>query len=590
MNKKERVKIRNNEIRIVLYSIVMFTVLSYSRIVAKAQEFQKACEIIVVMDCSQSMREVDREAAAFDFINGLASALPSHYHMGLVVYQQEVIASLPLGSSPDMVEDALEGLTYKQYGDAGGALLEACRLFLEEDTTKRIVWISDGEIALYSTQRTQESVDCFHQALKEIQKQGIIVDILTLGEKKTEEETIYSASEISGGVLQEYETGEILSMSLDNYLFSVLNNKAKQVGSFWGNSGEFTITLPDCHMDRVKILLLGKQENRDIVVSGEANELNVRRGANFTSIDLLQPSSQVITIHTQENNGEEMEVKAYLFSEYSFLLTADSFFQPDTRATRLELTLKNPRGDKLFSQNKIGEIEVALNGEKQDYVVEGGIALLEGSYEESTEVEAMVKFLDSGSYYYGENLAKETILIPEQEKTKPDWLFWGILLFFLGANGIIATIALRKKVKQGVSQKIIKDKGIPVVEKETGKETFYGKLVVYVIRNQEEIDYPPAEVNLFARCNRSVITLEWILDICSLPLTLKGADQVTFRPGRDKNLVVKNKGKVSVLKGNELLLKGSSYPLYYHEKITFLFDEEGAEIEVHYKDLKPNER
>ena len=127
MNKKERVKIRNNEIRIVLYSIVMFTVLSYSRIVAKAQEFQKACEIIVVMDCSQSMREVDREAAAFDFINGLASALPSHYHMGLVVYQQEVIASLPLGSSPDMVEDALEGLTYKQYGDAGGARSSPCR-------------------------------------------------------------------------------------------------------------------------------------------------------------------------------------------------------------------------------------------------------------------------------------------------------------------------------------------------------------------------------------------------------------------------------------------------------------------------------
>ena len=114
--------------------------------------------------------------------------------------------------------------------------------------------------------------------------------------------------------------------------------------------------------------------------------------------------------------------------------------------------------------------------------------------------------------------------------------------------------------------------------------------IYYVIQNKEEIDYPPASINLFARCNRSVITLEWLLDTCSLPLSLKGADQVIFKPGKEKNLIVQNKGKASALKGKELLLKGKAYPVYYHEKITFLFEEEGAEIEVHYKDLKPNER
>ena len=80
------------------------------------------------------------------------------------------------------------------------------------------------------------------------------------------------------------------------------------------------------------------------------------------------------------------------------------------------------------------------------------------------------------------------------------------------------------------------------------------------------------------------------MDTCSLPLSLKGADQIIFKPGKEKNLIVQNKGKASALKGKELLLKGKAYPMYYHEKITFLFEEEGAEIEVHYKDLKPNER
>ena len=42
--------------------------------------------------------------------------------------------------------------------------------------------------------------------------------------------------------------------------------------------------------------------------------------------------------------------------------------------------------------------------------------------------------------------------------------------------------------------------------------------------------------------------------------------------------------------GRELMLKGRSYHLYFHEKVTFIFDQEDTEIEVHYKDLKPNER
>ena len=92
-------------------------------------------------------------------------------------------------------------------------------------------------------------------------------------------------------------------------------------------------------------------------------------------------------------------------------------------------------------------------------------------------------------------------------------------------------------------------KGLSPGEMENQKATFFGKLVVYVIHDQEEMDYPPANRNLFARCNRSVITLEWILDACNLPRSLREAD-----------------------------------------KITFLFEKEGAEIEVYYKDLKPSER
>lgn len=114
--------------------------------------------------------------------------------------------------------------------------------------------------------------------------------------------------------------------------------------------------------------------------------------------------------------------------------------------------------------------------------------------------------------------------------------------------------------------------------------------MVYVIRSRDGVDYPPESINLFARCNREVISLGWLLDECSLPLNLEGAEKIIIKPGEDRSLAVKNNSRAAALKGRELLQKGRFYHLYYHEKITFIFDQDGTEIEVHYKDLKPNER
>ena len=547
-------------------------------------------DIIILLDASQSMKEADEQYASVDFVKGLAASLPSHYRLGMIVYQEEVIKRIPLGSSYSAIEDELTDLTYRQYGDAGAALMEACTVFSEEENQKRIVWITDGELLLSTTERTQESAACYQQAIEEVQRQGIVVDVLSLGEKKTNGETVYSAAELSGGTLQELGSGELLGQHLETYLFSVLGIKAKQVGSLTGSSGEITLTLPDTSMEQTKILLLGKGLGENLTISAEAEQLELHKGSYFAVMDLLRPDNPEVTLQMKGEVGKEMDLNAYLFSEYAYSLEANHFLQPDRGITTLELSLLNPRGETLFTQDSIGSIEVFLAGKEQPYQVKDGVAQWEQTYEESEEVTIEVNFPASRSYYYGDNTVSEEILIPKQKEEQTDWLFWGILMLFLFANGGILYLAVKKRRRQVRKPGGIADKGLPLVEKENGKTTFYGKLVVYVIQTKEEIDYPPASINLFGRCNRSVITLEWILDTCSLPLSLKGADQITFKPGKEKNLVVQNKGKTSVLKGKELLLKGKAYPMYYHEKITFLFEEEGTEIEVHYKDLKPSER
>ena len=559
----------------------------------KAQESRMTSayyEMVLILDASQSMKEVDPQYDALEFVKGLAASLPSHYQIGMVVYQEEILKMVPLGSSYSSIEDGLTDLTYRQYGDAGAALKEACTLFSEKEGEKRIVWITDGELLLSSLEQTQESVAGYRQALEEIREREIAVDVLALGEQKTEGETVYSAARLSGGILQEFATGDTLGRYLEDYLFSDLGIKARQVGSLRGKSGEFTIMLPDTAMDRAKILLLGSGQAESLTVNGEAKQLAIYQGSGYTIIDLERPTEEEITIHTQGKPEAEMEMKAWLFMEYSYSLSTEHSFHPDTRLTGWELMVINEQGETLLNRNTAEKVEVLVNEEKQDYQVKEGKAWWEQAYEESTEVTIEVNFPASGSYYYGKNTVMEEILIPEPEKPQTDWLFWGILMLFLFANGGILYLAVKKRRWQRRKPGGIADKGLPPVEKENGKTTFYGKLVVYVIQTKEEIDYPPASINLFARCNRSVITLEWILDTCSLPLSLKGADQITFKPGKEKNLVVQNKGKASVLKGKELLLKGRAYPMYYHEKVTFLFEEEGTEIEVHYKDLKPSER
>lgn len=583
----------NRKIKAAIYFSIVIVLVSFFWSSVKAQESQMTntyCEIVLILDASQSMKEVDTQYDALEFVKGLVASLPSHYQIGMVVYQEKILKVVPIGSSYSAIEDGLTGLTYRQYGDAGVALKEACTLFSGEEGEKRIVWISDGELLLSSPEQTQESVADYQQALEEIREREITVDVLALGEQKTEGETIYSAAQLSGGMLQEFATGKALGWFLEDYLFSGLGIEAKQVGSLRGKSGEFTIMLPDTAMDRAKILLLGSQQAESITVNSEAEQLAIYQGSGFTIIDLERPTEKEITIHTQSKPEVKMEMKAWLFIEYSYFLRTEHSFHSDTQMTEWKLMVINEQEETLLKRSAAEGIEILVNEKKQDYQVKEGKAWWEQAYEESTEVTIEVNFPVSGSYYYGNNTVTEEILIPEPEKPQIDWLFWGILILFLIANGGILSLAVKKRRQQRIKPRGITDKGLSLVEKESGKTTFYGKLVVYVIQNKEEIDYPPVSINLFARCNRSVITLEWILDTCSLPLSLKGADQIIFKPGKEKNLIVQNKGKASALKGKELLLKGKAYPVYYHEKITFLFEEEGAEIEVHYKDLKPNER
>ena len=117
---------------------------------------QQDREVVVLLDCSKSMEDVDSQYLAFDFVKGLAAALPRNCKMGIVAYNNEICASLPIGSSSTDIEKVLSGLQYRQYGNAGAGMEAAVACFQNNQVDKQILLISDGEIMMDTKEGTEE--------------------------------------------------------------------------------------------------------------------------------------------------------------------------------------------------------------------------------------------------------------------------------------------------------------------------------------------------------------------------------------------------------------------------------------------------
>lgn len=564
-------------------------------ITANAKETNTASthEIVVVLDCSQSMKDVDEGYASFDFPKMLSTVLPREYKIGMTAYQNEVCVSLPLGSSHTMIEDALEEIGYQNYGNAGAGLAAAVELFDDTAASKRIILISDGEIMMKTKDGTQESAALFAQSVERAKQDGIVIDVVALGPRLEEGDTVYAAAEMTGGTLRELSDGEQLGDYAEKLLFEQWGLKASHVGKISGLSGELSVKLPDCLMSKAKLVLFGKQQNENMTVNCEADRVNVSKGRNYTVIELQNPSGDEVKI--QMSADSSMDVSAYLTAEYDIDVSADYTYTSSVRTANMGLKITNQNGlDLLDGHLKDGGVQLYLDGEQQTYQMTGGALRLSRQYERDATVKLRVAFDGLYGNYYGDMEETVEIQVPvvEEEPPEPeiDWFFWLVLVVFAVALLIIVVLSYRQKKRTFDRRKVI-DAG-RALPREAGnrRSEFNGKLQIYVIRNREGIDYPPESINLFARCSREILTLEWILDTCNLPLNLKGAERIIIRPGDDRSLIIKNNSKATVLMGREFLVKGHAYHLYYGEKVTFIFDQEDAEIEVHYRDLKPNER
>lgn len=122
------------------------------------------------------------------------------------------------------------------------------------------------------------------------------------------------------------------------------------------------------------------------------------------------------------------------------------------------------------------------------------------------------------------------------------------------------------------------------------KYDFSGELVVYVLKTPDEMDIPPARINLFAREDRNPFSFEWIRGRCRIDYKLQDADKLIFSGGENHTLYVMNRGDVTAVHGSEILLREKKYALRYSDKLFLIFNDGEIEMEIHYKNMKPSER
>ncbi|MDR2889221.1 MAG: hypothetical protein LBV33_05205, partial [Lachnospiraceae bacterium] len=481
-------------------------------------------------------------------------------------------------------------------------------------------------------------------------------------EQNLEMPNIYRAAGDTGGEIYNIEITDGLSAFANTYLLEECRIPAIVIGRIGGGTAELKVELPDAFMDTAKIMLVGGRSEIAVDVSGRSERMLLAQGKGFAIVKLEKPQQENFdlqimaqpTNEAQALSDQETEIIAYLTAEYSLSMTAGNRYQPkegewsETGTAYFDIDIVNDNGDSVLAGHlRDQRITILVDGKEQQSVASAGQLQVSKEIVTSTEVSIGAILPPSYASYYGVLATTDYVVVPPPpEPPEIDYFLISIILLLLCSLLVVLVwsrkrrghypgyLVKRKSSSSGVgaliqnsdssvgdsaesghsdATAIVGANGLGGVNglgggKDIGGDSsshgikgffgLWGRLTVYVVNSADGIDYNPESVNLNTKCSKETISLQWVLDACNLPIILKDADKIIFRPGEGKSLLVKNTGKATALKGRDVMSKFHNYPFYFHEKITFIFDNDlsstigglAPEIELHYNDLRITER
>lgn len=561
-------------------------------------------QIIFVLDGSHSMTE-KRWQTAVDCIAMVEAMLSSEYETAVLVYDSEVVYHMGFDQMTVNRLEEIRNLERKGYTNTGMAIAAALEAFsTDESAEKRILIFSDGEISMKGRQETEEALLPYKEEVENALAQKVKIDVFLFEDDEIEKQItdapaltggylfLESEAGITGGEFPAAETGDLsVGRFAEEYLFGQLGVKRIVQGASDAVGNTVEIALRDTCAEQVRILVTAETAMEDIQVSCQSEEVRIIRGKQFAVIELERPREDAVKL--QYTLTEPGRVNTYLTKEYNLAVDMEAAYVTELSGHEIRIRISNTEGVNLLEQEAVNrKPEIYIDGNKTDYTLEQGEAVIFYPVERSGEVSVRVDLENlegrvtctggEGSLYLELPPPPEP---PVEEESYP-WVYvvvTGVCIIFL-----ILLILLHGTKKKTLLPTEPEPKEQGVIE--AFRHDFSGKLVVYLLKSPGETDMPPASINLYRREGREPFSFQWVREKCHMELPLEDADKLQFFGGPDHTLCIRNHGKVTVMSGQEILLQNRKYTLHYDEKLLLVFDGGETELEIHYKNMKPSER
>ena len=272
------------------------------QVVIASDSAEQSHELIILFDVSTSMSWNDTAFLAPDALRQIVYALPAHWHVGMVTFNDVVVDVVAPGADTrGEVQAVLNRARYTNWTNSGAGFAQVLELFSENAQHRTIVFMTDGELAhLPTAEATAEATAHGEQMIAEIIASDIVVHTISVGQDFPEvHESVMGLAPATGGTLLLAPTSRELSAMAAELVMDVFAPTQNQVGAAQmqqSGTGRFVIELPQDGLDYAKILISAEAAISQVVVSASAGNIHIETGARFALVELIEPTERTIQI------------------------------------------------------------------------------------------------------------------------------------------------------------------------------------------------------------------------------------------------------------------------------------------------------
>ena len=266
---------------------------------------QKNINIVFAVDCSNSMNFNDKENLSGELIKLFTDTAFSDVNVGLVLYDDTILQSIPLASVTDKntvenIQQKVQNMIRKGNTDIGLALKEAVNLLPEgEQQQNVIILFSDGETDLKAskTGRTlQQSYD--DEAYAYTKANQTNTHIFTIGLSRTgnlDTSYLQKIAEQTNGKSYTLQQSNQLSELFQNIYQDITKYNVNVIDRFTGNGNyQKQINMINGFADCSDIVIHTQNGIKDITT--DCKDSTIIYSENYAVIKVNEPSQDVVNI------------------------------------------------------------------------------------------------------------------------------------------------------------------------------------------------------------------------------------------------------------------------------------------------------